>query len=222
MRARQRHINARDAGATLVLDARYIHNLAEDALVSSWTDRSRSGNNASQATSGLQPQFKKGNINGLPSVGATSAPRFEYMTLASPMTSISSITVMSAYTCGTSGRNTLIGQLANWTWQFNVGDQIESANREIASIAIGGSGALPNIATAVQNGSTGIVFEKGSQVGTGTWAGTPEPMTETSLLRSHDYAAKIGCLYWFPSVLNTSLQKRFERHIGLAFKIGCN
>jgi hypothetical protein len=63
MRARQRHFNARDLGANLVLDARYI-NQSNDTAISSWSDRSRFSNNATQSTPANQPTFKTNILNG--------------------------------------------------------------------------------------------------------------------------------------------------------------
>lgn len=64
MRARHRHFNPRDAGATAAFDARYGIAVANDAGVDTWTNRVGS-NNATQATGALQPTFKAtgGNAN---------------------------------------------------------------------------------------------------------------------------------------------------------------
>lgn len=43
---RVRHLNARDAGAVLVLDSRYISGLSDTDPVSTWSDRSGNGNDA--------------------------------------------------------------------------------------------------------------------------------------------------------------------------------
>jgi len=58
MRARQRHLNPKAAGATLVLDARYIDGVSDGSGVSSWSDRSGNGYNATQATGANQPLYK--------------------------------------------------------------------------------------------------------------------------------------------------------------------
>ena len=68
MRARHRHFNARDAGASLVLDARYIAGLANAAAIGTWADRSRSGNDATQATEANKPTYRTNILNGNPVV----------------------------------------------------------------------------------------------------------------------------------------------------------
>jgi len=58
MRARHRHFNARDAGAALCLDARFISGLSDGNAVSTWSDRSRNAANAVQNTAVNQPEYK--------------------------------------------------------------------------------------------------------------------------------------------------------------------
>jgi hypothetical protein len=57
MRARHRHFNPAHAGASLVLDARYI-NQSDNTAVSTWADRSGNGSDATQATGAFQPTFQ--------------------------------------------------------------------------------------------------------------------------------------------------------------------
>ncbi len=59
MRARQRHLNPRFAGAQFVLDSRYI-NQSDSTAVSTWSDRSGNAYDATQATSTRQPTFRTG------------------------------------------------------------------------------------------------------------------------------------------------------------------
>jgi hypothetical protein len=57
MRARHRHFNPKDAGADLVLDARYIAQ-SDNTAVSSWADRSGNATDATQSNSGNRPTFR--------------------------------------------------------------------------------------------------------------------------------------------------------------------
>ena len=50
MRARQRHLNPKAAGASVVFDSRYITGLSDGDNVSSWNDRSGNANNATTAS----------------------------------------------------------------------------------------------------------------------------------------------------------------------------
>lgn len=66
MRARQRHFNARDFGAVQVLDSRFLSGLNDGDGIGTWTDRSRSGYDMSQATSGFRPTYKTSIQGGQP------------------------------------------------------------------------------------------------------------------------------------------------------------
>lgn len=63
MHRRARHLNPASAGASLVLDARYI-NLADKTAVSRWTDRSVNNFNIVQPTGSQQPTFETNVLNG--------------------------------------------------------------------------------------------------------------------------------------------------------------
>ena len=68
MRARHRHFNARDVGAALCLDARFISGLSDGNAVITWSDRSRSTANAVQNNANNQPQYKTAIQGGQPVV----------------------------------------------------------------------------------------------------------------------------------------------------------
>jgi hypothetical protein len=63
MRRRHRHLNARHLGAKLVLDARYIDQ-SDNTAVSTWSDRSGNGYDATQASGSLQPTFQTAEFGG--------------------------------------------------------------------------------------------------------------------------------------------------------------
>lgn len=66
---RPRHLNPRAAGASLVLDARYIAGADGDSI-GTWSDRSGNGYDATQATANSKPLLKLGanGINGFPAL----------------------------------------------------------------------------------------------------------------------------------------------------------
>ena len=68
MRARHRHFNARDAGAVFVVDSRYITGLSDGNAVTTWSDRSRNSNDATQATAANQPTYHTAEQGGQPLV----------------------------------------------------------------------------------------------------------------------------------------------------------
>lgn len=63
MRARQRHFNAKDAGANLVLDSRYIAQ-SDNTAVSAWADRSANAYTIEQTSGTSQPVFRTRVIGG--------------------------------------------------------------------------------------------------------------------------------------------------------------
>lgn len=68
MRARHRHFNPRDAGATAAFDARYGIAVSNDAGVDTWSNRTGS-NNATQSSSTARPTYKAtGGNNGTPAL----------------------------------------------------------------------------------------------------------------------------------------------------------
>jgi len=67
MRLRNRHFNARHAGADLVLDSRFIDQ-ADNTEVSSWTDRSANAHTIQQTTQANRPTFQTAELNGNPVV----------------------------------------------------------------------------------------------------------------------------------------------------------
>jgi hypothetical protein len=63
MRARHRHFNARDAGAGLVFDARFISEIANNTALGTWPDRTRNAWDATQ--SGVaRPTYLSSDLNG--------------------------------------------------------------------------------------------------------------------------------------------------------------
>jgi len=68
MRARQRHLNQKAAGATLVLDSRRISGLSDGDDVGQWDDVSGSGWNVTQSDSTKKPNYKTGIQGGQPVV----------------------------------------------------------------------------------------------------------------------------------------------------------
>lgn len=68
MHRRARHLNPRDAGATLALDSRRISGLNDGDRVGSWTDSSRSSNTPTQSTVEDRPIYKTAIQGGQPVV----------------------------------------------------------------------------------------------------------------------------------------------------------
>ena len=67
MRARQRHLNAKAANASLVLDARYITGRSNYSYLKTWSDRSGNGYDMTTVFDSQAPFYVVNSINGLPS-----------------------------------------------------------------------------------------------------------------------------------------------------------
>ena len=68
MRARQRHINPGNAGASAAYDSRFGFSVADGTAISTWKDRTSNNNNASQATAANQPTYETNEVNGQPAI----------------------------------------------------------------------------------------------------------------------------------------------------------
>lgn len=68
MHRRVRHFNAAQAGAKIVLDARFISGVADGAALATWSSRPVATINATQGTGSSQPTYRASQINGRPAV----------------------------------------------------------------------------------------------------------------------------------------------------------
>ena len=231
MRARQRHFNARDAGAVLVLDARYIDQ-ADNTAVSTWSDRSRNSYNATQATGSLQPTFQTNELGGQPAV------RFDGGD--SLVSSLNSSTVLSgnlSYFCLARRRisNTsyplLIGFSTGGNYRgralflfVNNPSYGQNAADVVGSVSITNSVAF--IASATKSGSTASVFVNGNSVGSGT--PTTSAVTETQFYigtgggGGNYFDGDEFSVAVFNAGITASVRKRLEQSAAYSFKIACS
>jgi hypothetical protein len=68
MRARHRHLNPGNAGASGAYDARFGFSVADGTAISTWEDRTSNNNDASQATAANQPTYETNEVNGQPAI----------------------------------------------------------------------------------------------------------------------------------------------------------
>lgn len=234
MRARQRHFNPKRTAA-LVLDARYITD-ADGTAVSTWSDRSGNGRDATQSTSANQPKVKTNGMNGNTTVRFDGAASPNQDSL-----SISSLSVSQPITA-----------VVAWQGQ-NSGDYVfdstSSSNRVIIGFALnsglsadfgklgayaGGAAAIEQsvdsrnqnmIASALFNGSSSLLAKNGTTVATGN----PGTANMASLKIGERFAnfnnvsqlkGDIGALIILASS-SAALRKRIERSMALSFKLAC-
>ena len=89
MHRRARHLNPGSAGAVLALDSRFISGLSDGDPVSTWSDRTASGNNVTQ-TGSARPTYETFELNGNPSVrfSPTQTLKRDAVTIATALTAI--------------------------------------------------------------------------------------------------------------------------------------
>ena len=68
MRARHRHLNPGNAGASGAYDARFGFSVADGTAISTWEDRTSNNNDASQTTAANQPTYETNELNGQPAI----------------------------------------------------------------------------------------------------------------------------------------------------------
>jgi hypothetical protein len=230
MHRRARHFNARDAGATLVLDSRFITGLADGDPVSTWSDRSGNGNDASQSNATKRPTLKT------KETGGQSVVRFDGSNdFLIGNTSITTSTFSAVFLVKrTAGR---LGNITN-----NDGDDFDSA--QVAQLGWNSSNAdlgiyRNNAASATQSTSTidwflfTVVFD-GSNVTTYVNSSNPISGTSTGNFNSNRY--RLGSVVFDLDPLNgdmavalhgtfslsNSIRRRIEQAAALSFKIPCN
>jgi hypothetical protein len=67
MRARHRHLNPGDAGASVAYDSRYKFSVADGASIATWQDRTRNNINATTGAT-EQPTYETNELNGNPAI----------------------------------------------------------------------------------------------------------------------------------------------------------
>lgn len=242
MRRRQRHLNARHAGAMFVLDARFI-NQADNTAVSTWADRSGNGYDVSQATSTQQPILRT------QAKGGSSVVRFDGSNDA--MYRSDSVFPTGDFTAiGTHIQSTAITSTGQYRTIYHYGSA--SAGRAVfycygEDLNFGNDGfGISNYADSfsVQNVTTVWNVTLGTRSGTSYFvrmngaASNSKTMTvatlsygangfacgsfNASLSYGSYLGGDIGTVMIFASSLTDSLRRRLERGCGLTWKIACS
>jgi len=223
MRARHRHFNARDAGATGVFDSRYI-SFANNASVDTWTSRTGS-NNISQSNSANRPVYQVNQINGNPSVYWDGGANDE-LTFASAL-SYSSTSIVTVFKNNDATNGSVVFARNN-----NANDYIffdtntvyfqnnltSTRTHNLGNVFLVGSGidiASTSI-TAFANGFAGTTTSGGSTTfqctGIGRYGGSTLPNTD-----GHLGLAIIANVAW-----DAPMRRRIEHAAAYSFKIACN
>jgi hypothetical protein len=236
MRARQRHLNPKAAGARIVLDSRYITQ-SDNTAVSSWADRSGNGYDAAQATSSKQPTFQTNEIGGNGSVrfdGTNDSLQAASVTLPCY---ILVIVVQSSTRTGANLKfwyehgpdiNTSDGCFFNGTYAGAWGYVRTNLHYGPDNDQTDWIGNGWSIASHTYDG-VGTIYKNGAYITNATKAGTARANTDytNSLnIASRNQASlflngDIGQIVIVP-VGSSSLRKRLESSAAYSFKIACS
>lgn len=242
MRARQRHLNARHAGAMFVLDARFI-NQADNTAVSTWADRSGNGYDVSQATGTNQPTLQTGEV------GGSSIVRFDgsndtlgrsdtgfptgditFISVSKQNNSLPNLTYAGVMMYGQSALTK--GVLVLYATDTNYGTNGFGPSQYGDGVAVSNSTGVYNVSswyrsstnysvhinggtasTKSMTTATALQGTNGLHIGSSTFSQT----TPANFLNGD-----IGNVILFASSLADSLRRRLERGCGLTWKIACS
>ncbi len=244
MHRRVRHLNPRFAGASLVLDARYI-NEANNTAIATWPDISGSGNNATQATSGKRPIFKTGLQGGQPVVTFSTGGMVCSSGLGGATSQFIVILALKSYNYnGTAGGGMLISQGSVFTTDFLLGRTSTLYFFEYDAGTNGGGnltapGAGNQIHTVVYNGGGAanadrlrFIYNGIQQTLTFDYT-VPASLNPAGAYHIGQYAVSQNDTAWYyngdmcsllliKQDISSSLRKRLEQSQALSFKIPCS
>lgn len=244
MRARQRHVNARHAGAVLVLDARYI-NQGDNTAVSTWSDRSGSGYDFSQGTGANQPFLQTGEVGGSSIVrfdgsndklirSDTGFPTgdFTLVMLCKQNNNMVNAEFRTAFGYGQAVLNS--GIWLGYGEDGNYGTEALGVSQYGNAIGISSSTQVHLVGSFTRNSTTYAVWKNGASKTTKTMT------TSTAVYGTNGAAVGANGLgaanAGFPSYLNgdigtiiyagsewsDSLRRKFESSVGYSWKIACS
>lgn len=251
MRARQRHLNQRFAGAGLVFDSRFI-NQSDNTAVSTWSDRSGNGWDATQGASALRPTFIENELNGNPVVRFDGSD--DVLTVSGAVGYLRNVGYGLLVAVGkdrsptTGNADHSIFYFSNGSLevQFRLGLQSRSGGvntfrmgaRRLDADAFTGtatnitSNSNFNIFTAIGNYSLGnislIVNNKTESTANLPSAGSTSNTNSISVNIGRSTAAAgfmqldAGLLLAFNQSLSDALRMRIHRSAAIAYKIACN
>ncbi len=238
MRARQRHLNPRAAGATVVFDARYITGLSDGNNVSSWADRSGNANDATTASN--YPTYETDGQGGNPVVRFVRASSHRLACANSTFSGSGAKFVMVAYkntatgtySCAAAGQS---GTITTGGWfvvqartEVVTGDPYIAGNGADTQNNKSSPDNLWKVATGAYNGTTLYTRKNGAEID----AVNRTMNTNNSVFRiGHDAQNTTLVEFWDgdisyiaagPVAYSVPLLRRLEHAMGLSYKIACS
>ena len=234
MRARQRHLNPKAAGATAVFDARFGLTMADGAVVDTWSNRVGS-NDATQSNNTLRPIYRAtgGNAN-TPAVefdgtddrlthtiGITVAPNL-IMAVAKRTAGSNPSTIAAFMPPSTANFNNIY---ARWVTGDNWGAAPGNSGQSILN-AYKICSAVPANANTASSSTT--MWTNGANETTATGSRYGGDLLDRRVLGGAENAAasaqltgSISQVIAIPLDVSAPVRRRLERAAGYSFKIAC-
>lgn len=217
---RARHLNPSAAGATLALDSRFISGLSDGDPVSTWSDRSGNGNNATGSGSS-RPTFETNEQGGNPIVRFDGADDFmdSALVASQPLTVLilwkehTDIAFDLPFYSTSPAGGVILGSVSD------VADVYAGIGLLVGSVPFGSY----NILTGVVNGASSESWLNGVQVTTGD-AGS-QGINTIKLGNNYSgsyFPDNIATVAVFPSNLSAPLHRRLSHAAAFSFKIPCS
>jgi hypothetical protein len=239
MRARQRHLNPKAAGAALVLDARYITGLNNNDAVTTWPDRSGNAYDPTQSTGFQRPVYKTNQISGNPVI--TFDGSNDYLSFGTPLDFTGFVVVVKTST--TAPNKTFLGVRTTQAGVFaSHYCQLGNPARTTTWYRLTTGGLFGATAGVVTSGTASIVSGSRSDTALkvalngvfGTEGTTSNPLSDVSTTTfvgagwynnaivdywAGDLASVIGITGTRPT---DGLLKRLQNSSALSYKIACS
>lgn len=238
MRARHRHFNARDSGADMVLDARFISQ-GNGTAVASWVDRSGNGYNADQATAAKQPTFETAGVAGQGSVKFDGGDVLDisngYTDLMSGNDSFTIIALSNVSSFANAP--VFFANDPNFFVQFgNMSPIVYNVGKSGAYLGYStNSNSALSVNTSYVNtftrtgSTTSILFNNGTEQTSTSGSLSAQAVASGSLfIGAYSSAASfpingyINVILFFKTDLTNAQRKRCEQAIARSYKISCN
>lgn len=245
MRLRNRHFNARHAGASLVLDSRFIDQ-ADNSEVSSWADRSTNAHTIQQTTQANRPTFQTAEMNGNPVVRFDGSNDFldggDILDIGSnSMINMVTAKRTTGSAAGLSQKSSARGLIGRWALARSGNAYLGIYNSQVTTFdaSVAESSTSPRIYThTIERSTASRLRFDGKQEASVTITGTDTASHNTSdpyYVGAYGNASGNGPLsglYFngdiaqvvvlFTSSFSSSVLKRLEHAAAYSFKISCN
>jgi hypothetical protein len=243
MRARHRHFSYKAAGASLALDTRYIHGVADNATVETWSDRSGNARDATQSNGSARATYKTaiqggngvlrfdGNDRYLSSfvTGTEYSVYCVYKRTGSNTNAFSNATfVVAAGIINTTSASGRRFQLAYSDANGGTFANTSNTSAEM-TIARNDNWNLHSVTAPIGSGTARYFVNEGNEQTAdvsglaGVTSGTVIlRVGSTSWVNTFDFNGDMGLVATYQTAHSASLRRRLNHHAAYSFKISCN